>query len=67
MPGITKQKIHKIGMHSSDTALLFFDGVRVPQRHLIGQEGMGFAFQMMQFQEERHVGRGGVAEAASTG
>jgi citronellyl-CoA dehydrogenase len=52
-PGITKQKIHKIGMDSSDTAQLFFDGVRVPRRHLIGQEGMGFAFQMMQFQEER--------------
>jgi citronellyl-CoA dehydrogenase len=52
-PGITKQKIHKIGMDSSDTAQLFFDNVRVPQRHLIGQEGMGFTFQMMQFQEER--------------
>jgi citronellyl-CoA dehydrogenase len=52
-PGITKQKIHKIGMHASDTAQLFFDDVRVPQRHLIGQEGMGFTYQMMQFQEER--------------
>ena len=52
-PGITKQKIHKIGMHSSDTAQLFFDNVRVPQRNLIGQEGLGFMFQMLQFQEER--------------
>jgi citronellyl-CoA dehydrogenase len=52
-PGITKQKIKKIGMMSSDTALLFFDNVRVPQRHLIGQEGLGFTFQMLQFQEER--------------
>ncbi len=52
-PGITKQKIKKIGMNSSDTALLFFDNVRVPQRHLIGQEGLGFTFQMLQFQEER--------------
>ncbi len=52
-PGITKQKIHKIGMHSSDTAQLFFDNVRVPQKNLIGQEGLGFTFQMMQFQEER--------------
>jgi citronellyl-CoA dehydrogenase len=52
-PGITRHKIHKIGMNSSDTAQLFFDGVRVPRRHLIGQEGMGFALQMMQFQEER--------------
>ena len=52
-PGITKQKIHKIGMNSSDTAQLFFDNVRVPRRNLIGQEGMGFMFQMLQFQEER--------------
>jgi citronellyl-CoA dehydrogenase len=51
--GITRQKIRKIGMHSSDTAQLFFDGVRVPRRHLIGQEGAGFLYQMMQFQEER--------------
>ncbi len=52
-PGITKQKIHKIGMNSSDTAQLFFDAVRVPRRNLIGHEGMGFTYQMMQFQEER--------------
>ena len=52
-PGITKHKIRKIGMSSSDTGQLFFDDVRVPQRNLIGQEGMGFMFQMMQFQEER--------------
>ena len=51
--GVSRQKIHKIGMHSSDTAQLFFDDVRVPRRNLIGQEGMGFTFQMMQFQEER--------------
>jgi citronellyl-CoA dehydrogenase len=52
-PGITKQKIRKIGMNSSDTAQLFFDNVRVPTRNVIGQEGLGFTFQMMQFQEER--------------
>ncbi len=54
--GISKQKITKIGMHSSDTAQLFFDNVRVPRRYLIGQEGMGFAYQMQQFQEERLFG-----------
>lgn len=52
-PGITRQKIHKIGMNSSDTAQLFFEDVRVPARNIVGQEGMGFAMQMMQFQEER--------------
>jgi len=51
--GVSRQKIHKIGMASSDTAQLFFDDVRVPRRNLIGQEGMGFTFQMLQFQEER--------------
>ena len=51
--GVERQKIHKIGMHASDTAQLFFDNVRVPRRNLIGQEGMGFTMQMMQFQEER--------------
>ncbi len=57
--GITRQKIEKIGMHSSDTAQLFFDNVRVPQRNLIGQEGMGFTLQMLQFQEERLYGAAG--------
>lgn len=51
--GIARQKIHKIGMNSSDTAQLFFDDVRVPAANLIGQEGMGFTMQMLQFQEER--------------
>ena len=58
-PGVTRHKIEKIGMHSSDTAQLFFDNVRVPQRNLIGQEGMGFMFQMLQFQEERLYGAAG--------
>lgn len=52
-PGISRQKIHKIGMDASDTAQLFFDDVRVPQTNVIGQEGMGFTYQMLQFQEER--------------
>jgi citronellyl-CoA dehydrogenase len=47
------KKIRKIGMNSSDTGLIYFDEVRVPQRNLIGTEGSGFIYQMMQFQEER--------------
>ena len=47
------QKIRKIGMNSSDTGLIYFDAVRVPQRNRIGAEGQGFIYQMQQFQEER--------------
>jgi citronellyl-CoA dehydrogenase len=47
------KKIKKIGMNSSDTGLIYFDEVRVPQRNLLGKEGAGFTMQMMQFQEER--------------
>ena len=53
-PGVTRaKKIRKIGMMASDTGLIHFDDVRVPQRNRIGEEGMGFTYQMMQFQEER--------------
>ena len=47
------KKIRKIGMNSSDTGLIYFDEVRVPQRYRIGAEGQGFIYQMQQFQEER--------------
>ena len=52
--GITVDKpLKKLGMHASETAQVFFDNVRVPQRNRIGQEGAGFTMQMLQFQEER--------------
>ncbi|HYM30730.1 MAG TPA: acyl-CoA dehydrogenase family protein [Candidatus Cybelea sp.] len=52
--GVTvARKLDKLGMWSSDTAQLHFDDVRVPQRNRIGEEGMGFTYQMLQFQEER--------------
>jgi citronellyl-CoA dehydrogenase len=50
---IKAKKIRKIGMMSSDTGLIHFDDVRVPQRYRIGEEGFGFSYQMQQFQEER--------------
>jgi citronellyl-CoA dehydrogenase len=53
-PGVSvARKLRKMGMHSSDTAQIHFDAVRVPQRYRIGEEGMGFIYQMEQFQHER--------------
>ena len=47
------RKLDKMGMRCSDTAEIFFEDVRVPQRYRIGEEGEGFTYQMLQFQEER--------------
>jgi citronellyl-CoA dehydrogenase len=53
-PGVSAgKKIRKIGMNASDTGLIHFDEVRVPRRYAVGEEGMGFTYQMQQFQEER--------------
>ena len=53
-PGVSfSERLNKLGMRSSDTAQIFFDDVRVPQRYRIGAEGAGFTYQMQQFQEER--------------
>ena len=56
LPGFSvSRKLDKIGMHSSDTAELFFDDMKIPAENLIGQEGEGFIYQMQQFQHERFV------------
>ncbi|KAG0729091.1 putative acyl-CoA dehydrogenase 6 [Chionoecetes opilio] len=53
-PGIhLAKRINKIGMLSSDTAQIFFEDVRVPAKNIVGEEGKGFTYQMIQFQEER--------------
>ena len=53
--GVSK-KLEKAGNWCSDTAELFFEDVRVPQRYLLGKEGMGFMYLMQNFQSERLVG-----------
>ena len=53
-PGITlAKKIDKMGMRSSDTAVIYLEDVRVPAANIIGEAGMGFTYQMIQFQQER--------------
>jgi alkylation response protein AidB-like acyl-CoA dehydrogenase len=53
--GISRTKLNKMGWHSSDTAEISFDNVRVPVTHLIGQENSGFYYLMESLQLERLV------------
>ena len=42
-PGYTVARLEdKLGQHSSDTALIQFDGCRIPAENLIGAEGEGY-------------------------
>jgi citronellyl-CoA dehydrogenase len=50
------KKLKKIGNWSSDTAELFFEDCRIPQRYLLGEEGEGFRYLMQNFQSERLIG-----------
>ena len=49
------RKLDKVGMHSQDTAELFFDDVRVPAGNLLGEEGKGFVYLMQELPQERFI------------
>jgi acyl-CoA dehydrogenase len=51
--GLTRTRLDKMGWHASDTAQLHFDGVRVPTRYRVGEEGAGFRMIMSNFNGER--------------
>lgn len=51
--GLSRSPLQKMGWHCSDTAHLRFDGVRVPARYLLAQEGAGFRIIMGNFNGER--------------
>ncbi|HWI52362.1 MAG TPA: acyl-CoA dehydrogenase family protein, partial [Symbiobacteriaceae bacterium] len=56
-PGFTVgRKLKKLGMHSSDTAELFFENVRVPDANRVGEVGQGFYNIMWELQGERLIG-----------
>jgi len=49
------RKLDKMGMHSQDTAELFFEDVKVPKANILGQPGMGFMYLMQKLAQERIV------------
>ncbi len=61
------RNLDKLGMHAQDTAELFFTDVEVPVGNLLGEEGKGFYYLMLNLAQERlgmAVGAMGVCQAA---
>ncbi|VDG98343.1 Acyl-CoA dehydrogenase, short-chain specific [Lysinibacillus sphaericus] len=56
MEGFTKgRKLNKVGMHSQDTAELYFEDCKVPVANLVGEENKGFHYLMQKLQQERLI------------
>ncbi|MFN8113854.1 MAG: acyl-CoA dehydrogenase family protein [Solirubrobacterales bacterium] len=65
VPGFTVSRtLDKLGMHSSDTAELSFEDVRVPAENILGQEGKGFYHISWELQGERLVAAAGSVAGA---
>ena len=52
-PGVESTALKKLGWHASDTALISFDDVFVPEENLLGEANRGFYLIMANFQWER--------------
>ncbi|MBT4086880.1 MAG: acyl-CoA dehydrogenase [Deltaproteobacteria bacterium] len=53
-PGFTRGRhLEKMGMHSQDTAELFFSDCRIPKTNILGKKGDGFMILMQKLQQER--------------
>jgi alkylation response protein AidB-like acyl-CoA dehydrogenase len=64
-PGVIREeRLKKLGMHASDTALLAFQDVRVPQTAVLGEIGKGFYHIMWELQGERLIGAAGAVASA---
>ncbi|MDO8186125.1 acyl-CoA dehydrogenase family protein [Conexibacter sp. JD483] len=65
LPGVIREKsLRKLGMHASDTALLAFQDVRVPDSAVLGEVGKGFYHIMWELQGERLIGAAGCVAGA---
>mmetsp|Transcript_52139 Transcript_52139/g.113520 ORF Transcript_52139/g.113520 Transcript_52139/m.113520 type:complete len:232 (+) Transcript_52139:668-1363(+) len=55
MPGINCRRMKTQGWWASNTTYIEFDNVKVPAKNLLGEEGKGFKYTMVNFNHERFV------------
>lgn len=60
------RKLEKMGLKSQDTAELFFNDVKVPQKNLIGEAGQGFKYLAQMLAQERLIAAIGFMATAQT-
>ena len=62
LPGIERTPIHgKMGIRGSETAVIYFDDVFVPEKHVVGERGRGLQVMLSALNE----GRIGIASQAT--
>ncbi len=54
-PGVSANKLDKLGWRASDTGEIAFDEVEVPEENLMGEEGRAFGYVMQHFALERLI------------
>jgi len=53
-PGLERgEQFRKLGLRSQDTAELFFNEVRTPEKNMLGERGNGFVMLVQKLQQER--------------
>ncbi|NKB59684.1 MAG: acyl-CoA dehydrogenase [Alphaproteobacteria bacterium] len=68
MPGFQRgRKLKKLGLHSQDTAELFFEDVKIPKENVLGDPEQGFKLMMTNLAEERLMGSVGFLAHAEHG
>jgi len=60
------RKLEKMGLKSQDTAELFFNDVKVPEKNLIGEAGQGFKYLAQMLAQERLIAAIGFMATAQT-
>jgi len=54
-PGVSANKLDKLGWRASDTGDIAFDNVEIPAENLMGEEGRGFGYLMQHLALERLI------------